>query len=142
MGRMGTDMSVEWMVVCGGVDLRAEANVLDRGWCPCTTGLVFIDEDRPGPVIFASGGFGTDFTLNSMLTTGMAFLFMRLVLDRIRSPGKYRRRVRVVERSFAHLCWFFANVGPEVVFGTDVRTTEQSHTHTTLLVLLSVCRYI
>ena len=50
-------------------------------------GLVFIEEDRlwsalshicdrekggaglkePGPVIFASGGFATDFTLNSML---------------------------------------------------------------------------
>ena len=55
--------------------------------------------------------------------TGTAFLYMRLVLDRIRSPGKYRRRVRVVERFIAHLCWFEGNVGPEAVFGTDKRTT-------------------
>ena len=84
---------------------------------------------EPGPAVFASGGFGTDFTLKSMLATfrpelctfplptvstalvmrsrwtGTAFLYMRLVLDRIRSPGKYRR--------------FEANVGPEAVFGTD-----------------------
>ena len=81
---------------------------------------------EPGPVIFASGGFGTDFTLNSMLATsrpdlctfttngeystggatkmgGTAFLHTRLVLDRIRSPGKYRRIVRVAERFFCTL---------------------------------------
>ena len=113
------------MVHCRGVDLRAEASFKE-----------------PGPVIFASGGFGTDFTLKSMLATfrpvlctfpqptvstalavrprwpGTAFLHMRLVLDRIRSPSKHRRRVRVVERYFAHLCWFEANVGPEAVVGT------------------------
>ena len=43
---MGTHIPAEWMVLCGGVDLRAEAHVLDTGWCPCTTGPVFIDEDR------------------------------------------------------------------------------------------------
>ena len=106
---------------------------------------------EPGPVIFASGGFGTDFTLNSMLATSRpdlctfpqptvstatggatkmgstAFLHTRLVLDRIRSPGKYRRIVRVAERLFfAHLCWFEANVGPEAVFGTMIHLFQFS----------------
>ena len=37
--------------------------------------------------------------------TGAAFLHRRLALDWIRSPGKYRRRVRAVERiSFFFVC--------------------------------------
>ena len=31
VGRMGTHIPAEWMVLCEGVDLRAEAHVLDRG---------------------------------------------------------------------------------------------------------------
>ena len=137
---MGTHIPAEWMVLCRGVDLRAEAHVLLERSSEIG-GACF---KELGPVIFASGGVGTDFTLNSMLATfrpdlctfpqptvstalaerprwaGTAFLHMRLVLDRIRSPGKYRRRVRAVESFFffAHLCWFEANVGPEAVFGT------------------------
>ena len=50
-------------------------------------------------------------------------LFPRaLVLDRIRSPGKHRRGVCVVERLVAHLCWTEANVGPETVSGIDERS--------------------
>ena len=55
-------------------------------------------------------------------------LFRRaLVLDRIRFPGKHRRRVRVVERFVAQFCWFEANVRPEAVFETDERITEFGH---------------
>ena len=141
----GENFPAERMVLCRGVDLRG------RG--ACAAGALFRTSvfemggacfKEPGPVIFASGRVGTDFTLNSMLATfrpdlctfpqptvstalavrpgwaGTAFLHMRLALDRIRSPGKYLRRVRAVERFFffAHLCWFEANVGPEAVFGT------------------------
>ena len=37
---------------------------------------------------------------------------------------KHRRRVSVVERFVAHLCWFEANVGPGTVLGTDEPSTE------------------
>ena len=104
-----------------------------------------------GSLIFATGGVGIDFTLNSLLATfrpdlctfppptmstalavrprwaGTAFLHMRLVLDRIRYPGKYRRRVRAVESFFfAHLCQFEANVGPEAVLGTIIHLFQFS----------------
>ena len=51
-------------------------------------------------------------------------LFLRaLALNRIMFPGTHR----AVERSVAHLCWFEANVGQEVFFGTDERPTEFGH---------------
>ena len=60
----------------------------------------------------------------SSYTFVVVSLFLRaLVLNRIMFPGKHR----AVERSVAHLCWFEANVGQEVFFGTDEWSTEFGH---------------
>ena len=70
MGRMGTHIPTEWMVLCRGVDLRAEAHVLlERSFAHLFLKRGGARFKEQGPVIFASGGFGTDFTLNSMLAT-------------------------------------------------------------------------
>ena len=50
-----------------------------------------------------------------------------LVLDRVGSPGKHRRGVRVDRRLVAHLCWFETNVGTQTVSRTDERLIFYHH---------------
>ena len=82
------------MVLCRGVDLWAEAHVLlERSFAH----LFFFEMGgacfkQPGPVTFASGGVGTDFTRRCDKKMGGYgfFLHRRLVLDRIRSRATVR----------------------------------------------------
>ena len=69
---------------------------------------------------------------------GYGFLYMRLCWTGFGLQANIVEEYVVVERFTAHLCWFEANVGPEAVFGTDVRTTECGHPDLMLLTHMTI----
>ena len=84
---------------------------------------------EPGPVIFASGGFGTDFTQHWRCDhDGRVRLFSTCAL----CWTGFGLQANIVEEYvllsafFSHLCWFEANVGPEAVFGTIIHLFQFS----------------